>query len=264
MQGGALWERVTLTRLTSETESGSSLPTPVKYDSHGTWESNNYHGLGWRAKNAPATLYPTPLVSDGTVSKNEQVLQGVEEGRYYNQLARVIRKQELDEAAATGPEHAEGKATSEPVRRKVLPTPTRSDSRGQGDPRKLVKNGAGMLVQPGDGRTHGANLGTVAKALTFPTPTSENGLRGSSQSEHHPGMWQSPGHPEFGELSPEWVEWLMGWPTGWTSLSSADPARFASWEDENLGRAGGQWSQDPSDSPSTGITKTVKPASKKE
>ncbi len=37
------------------------FPTPVAYDAVGHWESNNYHGLGWLARNR----WPTPRASGG-------------------------------------------------------------------------------------------------------------------------------------------------------------------------------------------------------
>jgi hypothetical protein len=33
-----------------------------------------------------------------------------------------------------------------------------------------------------------------------------------------------------GRLNPEWVEWLMGWPIGWTSLNPIDPENVKKWE----------------------------------
>ena len=32
-----------------------------------------------------------------------------------------------------------------------------------------------------------------------------------------------------GQLNPTWVEWLMGWPLGWTDLKHLATARFRSW-----------------------------------
>jgi hypothetical protein len=32
-----------------------------------------------------------------------------------------------------------------------------------------------------------------------------------------------------GRLNADWVEWLMGWPIGWTSLDPMDPAVFEEW-----------------------------------
>ena len=32
-----------------------------------------------------------------------------------------------------------------------------------------------------------------------------------------------------GQLNPPWVEWLMGWPIGWTDLKPLETARFQQW-----------------------------------
>lgn len=32
-----------------------------------------------------------------------------------------------------------------------------------------------------------------------------------------------------GKLNPEWVEWLMGWPMGWTALEPLETDRFRQW-----------------------------------
>jgi hypothetical protein len=33
-----------------------------------------------------------------------------------------------------------------------------------------------------------------------------------------------------GKLNPTWVEWLMGWPLGWTDLKPLAMAKFLSWQ----------------------------------
>ena len=33
-----------------------------------------------------------------------------------------------------------------------------------------------------------------------------------------------------GQLNPNWVEWLMGWPMGWTSMEPMPESTFAAWE----------------------------------
>jgi DNA (cytosine-5)-methyltransferase 1 len=33
-------------------------------------------------------------------------------------------------------------------------------------------------------------------------------------------------HPTSGQLNPTWVEWLMGWPLGWTDLKPSEMDRF--------------------------------------
>jgi hypothetical protein len=33
-----------------------------------------------------------------------------------------------------------------------------------------------------------------------------------------------------GKLNPQWVEWLMGWPIGWTDLSALETDKFRMWQ----------------------------------
>lgn len=53
----------------------------------------------------------------------------------------------------------------------------------------------------------------------YPTPTAHDSKNVPSESQHSrkspPLVCYSPGH-----LNPDWVEWLMGWPIGWTDLHS--------------------------------------------
>lgn len=76
---------------------------------------------------------------------------------------------------------------------------------------------------------------------TFPTPKSRDG-KGQSQRGIHaqgdalPNMDDGTGHVVGGSLSPDWVEWLMFWPPGWTSLAPLDRAVYDEWE-----RAGAEW-----------------------
>jgi hypothetical protein len=37
-----------------------------------------------------------------------------------------------------------------------------------------------------------------------------------------------------GQLNPTWVEWLMGWPLGWTDLGQLEMDRFRSWRQQLL------------------------------
>ncbi|EIE01503.1 hypothetical protein LEP1GSC185_3961 [Leptospira licerasiae serovar Varillal str. VAR 010] len=34
---------------------------------------------------------------------------------------------------------------------------------------------------------------------------------------------------ENGPLNPDWVEWLMGWPVGWTGLKPLETAKYHAW-----------------------------------
>ncbi len=37
-----------------------------------------------------------------------------------------------------------------------------------------------------------------------------------------------------GKLNPNWVEWLMGWPIGWTDLKPLETDRFQQWQQSHL------------------------------
>lgn len=38
-----------------------------------------------------------------------------------------------------------------------------------------------------------------------------------------------------GRLNPEWCEWFMGWPEGWTALGALDSAKFQEWQQQHGG-----------------------------
>ena len=71
-----------------------------------------------------------------------------------------------------------------------------------------------------EGKT-GRKLATIVKS--WPTPTvndSKNCTLPPSQIKHDniPGALLRDGEKAGGALNPTWVEWLMGWPLGWTDL----------------------------------------------
>jgi hypothetical protein len=95
----------------------------------------------------------------------------------------------------------------------------------------------GGRITPRKGREGGTLIEAVS-ARTFPTPTasqhkgwSKNHNRADSddridytiEREAHEA-----GTP--GRLNPAWVEWLMGWPLGWTDLKPLAMDRFREWQ----------------------------------
>jgi hypothetical protein len=83
---------------------------------------------------------------------------------------------------------------------RMWPTPTRSDGMGG----------------PNGGRDGGENLRTAVQM--FPTPGA-NDWKGSSKDGQRRGQLTDPAMgaiPAGGQLNPTWVEWLMGFPPGWT------------------------------------------------
>jgi hypothetical protein len=96
---------------------------------------------------------------------------------------------------------------------KWWPTPTKSDGCG----------GPGC-----SGREGGMNLRT---AVTLPTPCSQDAKNSTlpiSQRDRDsiPGHLLRSGEKPGGQLNPTWVEWLMGWPLGWTDLQPLEMDKF--------------------------------------
>jgi len=76
------------------------------------------------------------------------------------------------------------------------------------------------------GRSKPANLrDQVSNMQNWPTPTAHNAKEQNSPSEslrNTPTLASIAG----GKLNPMWVEWLMGWPLGWTDLQQLEMGRF--------------------------------------
>ncbi len=64
---------------------------------------------------------------------------------------------------------------------------------------------------------HGINLEGAVMRATFPTPTAQDAKNNGAASQMTRNT--KPLNAEIGgALNPTWVEWLMGWPLGWTDL----------------------------------------------
>ena len=71
--------------------------------------------------------------------------------------------------------------------------------------------------------------------LKIPTPIAHNSKEmgcPSDQRRKTPGLGTMAACGQLGTpgpLNPVWVEWLMGWPLGWTDCDASETARFRSW-----------------------------------
>ena len=90
----------------------------------------------------------------------------------------------------------------------LWPTPTARDCKGANSMEHLTREGK---------RNHTDQLANAVKL--FPTPTVRCGT-GPSQTATRQGS--SDLQTEIGgQLNPTWVEWLMGFPAGWTDLDAS-------------------------------------------
>ena len=193
MRSGVLWERTTPEHLTSGTESGSSQNFPTPYGLSAS------QGQGDGEFGKAIRNWPTP-------TRNDSIGAGYQRsnGKHFFTLPGAVG------ATKHLPPEMEEK------RMRTWPTPTVSDT------------GKNPTARQG-----GENLSVAVQ--TFPTPRAEDsqcagGHRGKDDTLY--GMICKPKDGSVdagGQLNPTWVEWLMGWPLGWTDCAASATDRFREW-----------------------------------
>jgi hypothetical protein len=190
MQSGALWERTTSLLPISETESGFLLPTPTCADTTmGAILNDN-----------------TKLITLKSGRMRKISNQGVSGSIG---LARTVamwptprvKGQECYETRAARKGHVVAMSYLESAvdyyektTTKIYPTPCATDYKGSGKNGEL-RDRLDYAVE---------RVGTKSKIYEAPP---QNG----------------------GQLNPTWVEWLMGWPLGWTDLKPLGMDKFLLW-----------------------------------
>lgn len=101
----------------------------------------------------------------------------------------------------------------------------------------------GNYNRKGASKTSGDGLAT--RVMRWPTPcardykgaNSQEGMTrkdGKSRADQLPNAVQvAHGQPIGGSLNPTWVEWLMGWPLGWTDLKPLEMDKFRQWQKQH-------------------------------
>lgn len=102
----------------------------------------------------------------------------------------------------------------------LWPTPCSTDANGAGS-----RNVEGSLAHAGVSLTD-AVRGDGGRGRCRPPAASDE--KGSAQPGQRRGQLSE---TVAGlKLSPDWVEWLMGWPVGWSSLESLQDATVGGWD----------------------------------
>ncbi len=220
-RSGRAYRRPPLERLTRGKGSGS-WPTPVRLGLDG--------GSNSRAAAVARGRWPTPRAHErgdytydqGDHSRPRLTLTGMAR-RYPTPTGAMLKGFIRDDAkrlARTSGGHRAGHRGNELLRRVLLPTPSASGG-GSNQSSYLFAPRRPMLQQ-------------MAREGSWPTPTSSMMTTGDLEQARFSGS--SPLRPSYGEanqdggqLNPTWVEWLMGWPLGWTDLRPLAMDRFLSW-----------------------------------
>jgi hypothetical protein len=84
-------------------------------------------------------------------------------------------------------------------------------------------------TQARPGRSKPANLrDQVSNMHLWPTPTVNDSKNNAGESQKRRNS-TTLNTLVNGRLNPQWVEWLMGWPVGWTDLKPLETAKFQEW-----------------------------------
>lgn len=102
-----------------------------------------------------------------------------------------------------------GQGCSSSESTKLFPTPKASDSKGSGP--------AGSKSAEHD-LVHGNLRGVVLYA----TPCARDYKTGQRERYENPERMNALNDQIGGQLNPTWVEWLMGFPIGWTDLNASE------------------------------------------
>jgi hypothetical protein len=153
--------------------------------------------------NTPAK-WPTPAARDG---KPTNTLETLMDGRFVDQLANRVKMVETN----------------------LWTTPCSRDWKGK----TISKN-----------HPEGFNKSLANDVIKFPTPQASdcrdrgNMSNPSIQRRAEKGKQLNlsmVAHPTSGQLNPTWVEWLMGWPLGWTDLKPLAMDKYRSWLQQHGG-----------------------------
>jgi len=190
----AKWER-----RTGGTDCGLRVPTPRSREAGDYQYSRGDHSKPTPTLSGFVKSFPTPTVHDaGDKTKFTPVMTKNGTVRHLNRAGGQSRA-----------------SLSHVV--KMFPTPTVDDANNASR-----KSGA---------------FQSLTRVIMYPTPTvndSKNVTLPPSQIKHDnlPGHLLRDGEPSGSKLNPTWVEWLMGWVPGWTSLEPLPIDEFRRWENE--------------------------------
>jgi hypothetical protein len=155
------------------------------------------------------------------------------DGELWEQSTQVRRTDEIESGlwpTPTGQDNAQvqgqGKAANHPKRGTTLggavrmwPTPCASEARqgyqnrnnGKKGTQESLSTAVRMWLTP---RTRGLCGGTGHKEMLIQKIGKEEGVK----------IFNG------GQMNPNWVEWLMGWPIGWTDLKPLETGKFQQWQ----------------------------------
>jgi hypothetical protein len=128
-------------------------------------------------------------------------------------------------------------ALADAIKKRMLPTPTASMMPCEGTVRIMRKvwESGEMSLEEASAIAGRDVRKAQGKVKAWPTPNArdwkDTGTKESLQKQVDNGHQMTLGRAAGGALNPTWVEWLMGWPLGWTDLKPLETDKFQKWLD---------------------------------
>lgn len=97
----------------------------------------------------------------------------------------------------------------------------------------------GNYNRKGVSKTSGDGLATAVRNWPTPVASMHKGSspaslkRKSGKSRENDRLGHAVMASDGGQLNPQWVEWLMGWPIEWTDLKPLAMAKFREWQQQH-------------------------------
>jgi hypothetical protein len=184
--------------------------------------------LGWSAKFDPHTS-TLRTAQCSLLEEEPELLQTLprsgmtRSGMLWERQTLVLRTSETESGSWPTPMSSEYKANKNY-------RPGRQNGLTQAVMKWPTPTVCGNYNRKGLSETSGDGLATAVSK--WPTPTAHNAKETDAPSEH------SRNTPTFaaqagGILNPTWVEWLMGWPLGWTDLKPLEMDKFQQWQQQH-------------------------------
>lgn len=239
MQNGECWAQPTPSgileiraRITSESVSGSveRVPTPTaSMMTAADQEQARYAGNGGKRpsyQEAKALRFATPTVCGNHNRKGASATSGDGLATQVNALRwqTPVADDAVNRVNGKINSRGEPKLSAQVLR---YPTPTagghtQNQSAYEGAPVRRTLIGL-------------ARDGVLETIPRYSTPTCRDSnslkkcMRGAGSKEKGNEIIQPLVVQVGGALNPPWVEWLMGWPIGWTGCEALETARFQQW-----------------------------------
>ncbi len=219
-----------------------NYPTPTaSMQTEADMEQARHAGNGGTRPSYQDAKLPTPKASDGERGGRGDLIQAVRGNENSHFKLWPTPHGFSPDGKSNGPS---GNELGRAVNREFWPTPQAHDA-AKGDPNRVgrfgTKHGGRNLNDEVAAAERDASL-TTEEGLEdfiigrkFPTPRTPSATGGGTGLDGGSGaraMLSDEDRAELcsGSLNSDWVEALMGWPKGWTSLEPLDPAALADWQ----------------------------------